>query len=317
MKSFARRGFAIAGALVFAACAGGGERPPAAGGEVSQGRVTDVPVVVGPPYTVNGRTYVPADQAHYDEVGRATYYGNELAGRPTANGEAFNPDGISAAHRTLPLPSYAEVTALETGKTILVRINDRGPFSPDKIVDLSIGAARALGIDRAGIAPVRVRRVEPAESDRAALRAGRAAEPRLDASSQLLDALRARIASGSAVIPAATPPPDADDNVREVAIPAFSGAPAASNSEPAPQPASAARPAVSGSYFVQLGAFSSEANARRLADRARRLGEVRLVPGGGVQRVRLGPYPDSAAADRALAEARGAGFSDARVFREN
>ncbi|MGQ2936767.1 MAG: septal ring lytic transglycosylase RlpA family protein, partial [Sphingopyxis sp.] len=76
--------------------------------------VADVPVKVGDPYSVGGVTYTPADIPDYDDVGYASWYGEELAGQPTANGETFDPAGISAAHKTLPLPSYVEVTALDT-----------------------------------------------------------------------------------------------------------------------------------------------------------------------------------------------------------
>ena len=154
-------------ALLLASCAGG-ERAA---------RVSDTAPKVGAPYVVRGRTYVPRDDRHYDEIGYASWYGGHHRGRPTANGERFDPDGISAAHTTLPLPSYAEVTALDTGRTILVRINDRGPFVPGRIIDLSYGAAKQLGIARQGTARVRVRRVEPSERARAALRAGRTAAP--------------------------------------------------------------------------------------------------------------------------------------------
>jgi rare lipoprotein A len=154
-------------ALLLASCAGG-ERAA---------RVSDTAPKVGAPYVVGGRTYVPRDDPRYDEIGYASWYGGHHRGRPTANGERFDPDGISAAHTTLPLPSYAEVTALDTGRTILVRINDRGPFVPGRIIDLSYGAAKQLGIARQGTARVRVRRVEPSERARAALRGGRTAAP--------------------------------------------------------------------------------------------------------------------------------------------
>lgn len=92
----------------------------------SYGAVSDTPVVLGQPYQVDGKTYTPGDDPTYDDAGYASWYGAELAGRKTANGEMFNPNGVSAAHRTLPLPSYVEVTNLDNGKTILVRVNDRG-----------------------------------------------------------------------------------------------------------------------------------------------------------------------------------------------
>src|SRR3546814_6033080 len=106
--------------------------------------VTDVPVMIGDPYKIGGVTYTPIDVADYDEVGYAGRYGDDLAGKPTANGETFDPASISAAHKTLPLPSYVEVTALDTGRTILVRVNDRGPMVTDRLIGLSRGAAEQL-----------------------------------------------------------------------------------------------------------------------------------------------------------------------------
>jgi len=299
--------------LMLVALAGcGGDLPPAsAGGQgpVYGTPVSDIPVRVGEPYTINGRTYTPSDPSHYDEVGLASYYGDELSGRPTANGERFRPSGISAAHRTLPLPSYVEVTALQTGRTILVRINDRGPFAGDRIIDLSVGAARQLGIVEQGTAPVRVRRVQPTESDRARLRAGQLAQQRLQTSPQLLAALRTQFERGGGIIPQATPSPDA---------PAPTGRAGVDwQVEDAPQSAPRSTPAAAGSYYVQLGAFSSAANAQRMASRAQSLGTVRIVSAGNIRRVRLGPYPSQAGANQAQARARSAGFSDARVFRDS
>jgi rare lipoprotein A len=101
-------------------------------------------------------------------------------------------DRVGAAHPTLPLPSYVEVTALDTGRTLLVRVNDRGPFKQGRIIDLSRRAAQLLGIDNTGVSPVRVRRVEPPEQDRMALRWGRPASPRPTAGGTELANLRER-----------------------------------------------------------------------------------------------------------------------------
>jgi rare lipoprotein A len=153
--------------------------------------VTDVPVKIGRPYTVRGVTYVPAPAPGYDALGYAGWYGGE-SGNVTARGERFRAKAISGAHTTLPLPSYVEVTALDTGRTILLRINDRGPFVRGRIIDLSRGAADLLGIRVSGTAAVRVRLVDPPERDRARLRAGKPASPRPDASPDTLAALRQR-----------------------------------------------------------------------------------------------------------------------------
>ncbi|PTD24477.1 septal ring lytic transglycosylase RlpA family protein [Sphingomonas fennica] len=137
--------------------------------------VSDGAVKIGKPYVVGGRTYVPRDDRNYDQTGLASWYGPGHHGRKTANGERFDMNAISAAHPTLPMPSYAEVTALATGRTILVRINDRGPFAPGRIIDLSRGAARALGVEKDGVVRVRVRRVYPSDKRRASLGAQRSA----------------------------------------------------------------------------------------------------------------------------------------------
>ena len=102
-----------------------------------------------------------ASYGGYDASGVASWYGEEAAGHRTASGDAFDPDGITAAHRSLPLGSLAEVTSADTGRSVVVRINDRGPGRRDRIIDLSRGAARALGTDRLSIASVRVRALAP------------------------------------------------------------------------------------------------------------------------------------------------------------
>lgn len=317
----------LAGAALAGCAGGGGPAPPSAGSPAGGAMVSDTPVLIGAPYTIGDRTYTPTDPDHYDEVGYASFYGEGHDGRPTANGEAFRPEGVSAAHRTLPLPSYVEVTSLDTGQTILVRVNDRGPFGENRIIDLSLGAARLLGIENQGVAPVRVRRVHPAEADRARLRVGQAAPARLTSSEQLLEALRARLARGGGIIPAAAPPPGASGRADTVAVapPDAAGRidtvpvpPPVERSEPARQVApEPATPPATGDHFVQLGAFSNAGNARRLADRARSLGTVRIVEGGGLNRVRLGPFPDSRAAESALARVRQAGFAEARIVRDS
>lgn len=140
--------------------------------------VPDMPVKIGNAYEAYGDRHVPRDEPRYEATGFASWYGDELRGKPTANGETFNPDGISAAHPTLPLPSYIEVTALDTGRTIVARVNDRGPFSNDRLIDLSHGAARQLGISGDGHARVRIRRVYPDKQERLLLRAGLSAPER-------------------------------------------------------------------------------------------------------------------------------------------
>lgn len=167
--------------LTLAACAGGNYRP-----------VADTPVRIGPAYTIRGATYVPAAAPTYDAVGYASWYGNE-SGNRTANGEQFRPGWVTAAHTTLPLPTYVEVTALDTGRRIVVRVNDRGPFAAGRIIDLSRGAAEELGIKAQGHAAVRVRHVDPSEKDRKRLREGKPAAGLERVSERELQRLRAQI----------------------------------------------------------------------------------------------------------------------------
>ncbi len=128
---------------------------------IAQGRVKMAP------YVVNGKEYLPMslkEAGEYKEVGIASWYGKETmkkkGGHMTANGEAFDPDGLNAAHKYLPLPSYVRVTNLENKKSIIVRVNDRGPFVDNRIIDLSAGAAKRLGYFKNGTARVLVEALE-------------------------------------------------------------------------------------------------------------------------------------------------------------
>lgn len=181
-----RPAFAFALTCTLAACGGGTKYRP----------VSDTPIRVGAPYKVRGQTYTPAAQPAYDMLGYATWYGSE-SGNQVANGERFQPKWITGAHTTLPLPSYVEVTALDTGRRILVRVNDRGPFGESaRIIDLSRGAAEALGVRAKGKAAVRVRVVEPSEKDRAALRKGKTAQDLPPISGAVLANLQAQFETG-------------------------------------------------------------------------------------------------------------------------
>ena len=112
---------------------------------------------LGSPYKVAGRWYVPSEDPGYDKQGIGSWYGDDFHGRKTANSEIFDMNALTAAHPTLPLPSYAYVTNLDTNRTILVRVNDRGPYVSDRLIDLSHASARALGYEGRGMAHVRVR----------------------------------------------------------------------------------------------------------------------------------------------------------------
>ena len=217
----------------------------------------------------------PRDGARYEATGHASWYGDELRGRKTANGERFNPDGLSAAHRTLPLQSYVEVTTLDTGRTILVRINDRGPYHDNRLIDLSHGAARQLGIAGHGARLVRVRQVAPSADEKRALRNGRSVPARATISGDDLDRLRDR------------------------------------NNWSVPPSTRATLPAGGGPYFIRVGTFSSKSRAASMADR---LGAT-LFEADRLYQVRLGPYADVTKINAALAPLAAKGYSDVRIVR--
>lgn len=114
------------------------------------------------PYTVLGKSYYPMnDGRHYQETGTASWYGTKFHGQATANGEAYDLYGMTAAHKTLPLPSYVRVTNLDNNRSVILRVNDRGPFYSDRIIDLSFAAAKKLGYAETGTARVKVEGIDP------------------------------------------------------------------------------------------------------------------------------------------------------------
>jgi len=155
--------------------------PKAALPEIS-GPAGDYPVQIGAPFLVDGVTYTPADTLNYDAVGKGVL-ADPGEGAPR----------ISGAHRTLPVPSYVEVTSLDSGRTILVRLDQRGPMAGDGLVALSPMAWSQLGLPASGSAPVRVRRVNPPEQERALLRTGQTAPLRMDTPPGLLAALKRKL----------------------------------------------------------------------------------------------------------------------------
>ncbi|HET6522225.1 MAG TPA: septal ring lytic transglycosylase RlpA family protein, partial [Geminicoccaceae bacterium] len=155
--SVLRRGVLVALALLLAAC--GARTSPPAGPPAGVYKI-------GQPYQINGRWYYPAYDPSYDRVGVASWYGDAFHGLQTANGEVFDKNRISAAHPTLPMPSLVRVSNLENGRSMVLRVNDRGPFVDNRVIDLSEAAARELGFQRNGLARVRVQFVGIADGAR-------------------------------------------------------------------------------------------------------------------------------------------------------
>jgi len=295
----------LTAALALGACGivGGDEAPAGRIGAVavpSQGPQGDYPVIVGEPYVVAGTAYTPEDVLNYDQVG---YLATDGAG-----GSA-----ISGSHHTLPLPSYVEVTSLETGRTILVRVERRGPMDSNDLLALSPGALAQL--EAGGRTPVRVRRVNPPEEQRALLRSGAPAEARMDTPMSLVEILKRKLPGQDAPplrVEASAPAPVAVATVPSAAPPARpTGAPALPPLQPAAAPAQARQPAPSdGAFVVQAAAFSTADRARRAAHAL----EGEVTRAGQYFRVRTGPFATRGEAEASLAKVRAAGYSDARIL---
>jgi len=229
------------------------------------------------PYTVLGKTYYPMnDGRRYKATGTASWYGTKFHGQATANGEAYDLYGMSAAHKTLPLPSYVRVTNLDNQKSVILRVNDRGPFYSDRVIDLSFAAAKKLGYAEAGTARVLVEGIDPEQ-----WLAQQGTRPPL---------APARPARAAAVRPAA-------QAVEEYTPPAAQHAAAV-----LPQELSAAAAEPAEGLFLQVGAFANPDAAELLKAKLSRLSATPVFISSVVRnrqtlhRVRLGPIgsPDEA-----------------------
>jgi rare lipoprotein A len=269
---------------------------------------------VGSPYQINGKWYYPKYDASYDKVGVASWYGDDFNGLATADGEIFDKDRISAAHPTLPIPSLVRVTNLENGRSLVVRVNDRGPFVDDRLIDLSEAAARELGYERQGLAKVRVTFLGPADGQEPppvvvpAPTAPPAASPAppVAVASAAPSAAPVRV---SQITPPSRTPFGSGRAPGLVAAPAVQKQPA-----PRVQLASAEACRV-GPHFVQVGAFSESARLMMAQERLAGLRAVHIVPafvdGTAVAKVRVGPVDGPTAAEALLQTVRARGYSDA------
>ncbi|MEM9988527.1 MAG: septal ring lytic transglycosylase RlpA family protein [Pseudomonadota bacterium] len=330
MMHLYRRSFGFLLLALLTACASVGPERRAA--------VTPNPhLKVGNPYTIKGITYVPKADPSYDAVGIASWYGPKFHGRLTANGEVFDMDRLTAAHKTLPLPSLVRVTNLENGRSEVLRLNDRGPYAGNRIIDLSRAAATRLGTREKGLAKVRVEYLGPADLDHAILRVGeRENFAALRPNVQLVSVERTppmprQAPAPSYVAPAPAPPAEKLTHLVEaVAAPGLEPIPVAWSGPPAgnvevvnlPPITDAPRQKTvpSSQYFVQLGVFQSAQNAKTAAMQLPRVIPVTIetVNFGATSRhhVRLGPYSHEFAAQEARKTAQNAGFSDAHIVEQ-
>jgi rare lipoprotein A len=264
---------------------------------------------VGAPYQIGDTWYYPSEQPDYDETGVASWYGPTFYGRSTANGERFDADALTAAHRTLPMPVNVRVTNLDNGKSLIVRVNDRGPFAKGRIIDLSERAAILLGYKQQGTARVRVTFVS-----RADLKGG---FPSSEAPPEIASAVQAAptgriVANDLEPIAGATTLPPAQP--AQLPSPPVRTADTAVATQPTGIVTTVPVPAETHLY-VQAGAFSSYPNALRLQARLGSGIQISTIMQNGqkLYRLRLGPFDEVGEADRALARLSSLGSNDARI----
>ena len=307
---FIQRAAVLTLAVALAACASGGV-DVAPSSSVTRGAGGGI-YKVGTPYQVLNIWYYPREEPDYDETGIGSWYGAQFDGRLTANGETFDRGAISAAHPTLPMPVNVRVTNLENGRSLVVRVNDRGPFVNGRIIDLSERAAELLGYRTQGTARVRVSYLGRADLEGPGyLPRGEETPVEIATAASAVPTGRVETASLLPVegVRSSLPPP-----MRELPAPAAIG-----NNFIAPAPDGQVIEVpvpVTTSIYVQAGAFSLFDNARRVAANLSSVGaRVSQVSVGGrpLYRVRMGPFQDVRRADSVLGRVHELGHSDVKI----
>ncbi|MDG4719722.1 MULTISPECIES: septal ring lytic transglycosylase RlpA family protein [Thalassospira] len=278
---------------------------------------------IGNPYEIAGQWYYPAVDYEYSETGIASWYGPKFHGKKTANGEVFDQYEISAAHRTLPLPSIVRVTNLENGKSLKVRVNDRGPFAHGRIIDMSRRAAQLLGFEKQGTAKVMVEVIESDSRQIAAIAQGKAAPTVTVAEQNTVTAAprdvveTVRLDDGP-ITETGQPttskikltPPETQTTVSSSPLEGTVEEAAIVNVEPI----------TSSAIYVQAGAFSIYDNALNLRNRLYDLAPSKIEPidvkGTTFYRVRLGPLNTVPEADILLERVIATGQNGAKVVVE-
>lgn len=247
---------------------------------------------IGAPYQVNGTWYIPTHEPDYNETGTASWYGRDFHGKSTANGELFDMNIVTAAHPTLPIPSLVEVTNLTNGRSMVVRVNDRGPFVADRLIDLSARGAELLGYREQGSTQVRVRYIGPADP-----------EPLVTTANLTAPGEEKKWSKPA-------PAPVQTATVTQVAMqkPARTVKPTSINTDTV----------VSGLY-VQAGAFSRRANAERALTQVSDMGPAQIVEtqtasGASLYRILIGPVESQTEANVLAETVSGLGVSGAHVM---
>ncbi len=261
------------------------------------------------PYQVNGVWYYPREDKDYNVVGIGSWYGEQFHNRRTSNGELFDMDVPSAAHKTLPLPCLVEVTNLDNGKKMIVRVNDRGPFVDGRVIDLSKAAAEQLGYQRAGVAHVRVRYVGPAP--KAAFDAPRryASIQRDPNAPRSFDDIKEPPQRVQVLPPRREP--EAPPRLIAAAPPAEASAPPINPPDAAPPPMR--------TYRIQAASFANRENAEKAVRQLSGAGQTTIEaierPSGTLYRVTVSAGPDEGSASSLRQRVESMGYSGATVLR--
>ena len=265
---------------------------------------------VGKPYQIFGKWYYPAEESDYSETGIASWYGPKFHGKLTANGELFDQNLVTAAHRTLPMPSAVRITNLENGRALNIRVNDRGPFARGRIIDVSRRGAQLLGFEKNGTAKVKVEflsresrnlKIEALNNKRMKVKQPKIiASPRLTVVTKLLNTKEITNSS----------PKDYPVNVKNRIN--YTAPPLSKKVN--------VLPVIPTEIYVQTGTFSKLQNALRMRDKVYKIGPTQIsrlsIGGNELFRVRIGPMDNIEAADKTLLRIAKSGVVDARLVVE-
>ena len=266
---------------------------------------------VGEPYEINGIWYYPNEDYSYDETGIASWYGPGFHGNKTANGEIFDSNELTAAHPTLPMPSLARVSNLDNGRSVVVRINDRGPYAGGRLIDVSRRASQMLGFEKLGTAKVRVQVLadESKAIAAAARRYGTDQASKAYANSTFSNAPITKVVTRQEparrpFVAPQLPPPErvlSDDGVTPMELPVLTNVPVKPDAK----------------IFVQAGAFTMTENAGKMQRELRRFGDVRVdqakLEDILFYRVRIGPLASADAANKMLRQVAQSGVPAAKI----
>ena len=246
---------------------------------------------VGKPYKIMGKWYYPEEDYNYSEVGMASWYGEDFHAKYTANGEIYDMNTLTAAHRTLPLPSIVRVTNLENGRSLVLRVNDRGPFAKNRIIDISKRGAQLLGYKEKGVTKVRVEILAEESRRLKAALTGESYEP-------------VKTVFSAPIKPMQT-------YKQKDPLELYGAESVAQNGRTS---------SAGGSYYIQAGSFTSRSSADRLQAQLKQFGSATISPadidGNRFYRVRIGPYNYQTEADVTLAKIKNFGVYNAKIVQD-